>query len=945
MASELEPNYEVSSVVTRFIRSAVNNIDIAIYDIDNPKIVQALIDKAASGVKVRVIADSKNPTTQEYIDRYIVMRNYLESMRRGKDGVIGTGDDITIFSDSPIFTVSPVNDLPNITATVGTKTLSGNVISYGETKNTGEYYSAGQEMHHKFIIVDNNKVLSGSANYTETGNINTQNMIEIKSTEVANAYKFEFEQMWGSNTMTPDPVKSNFGSRKQLYAKTSFVVNNTPIEVYFGPKSKIMDKVTSIVNNEADKSLYFSIFSWSYDPLIEAVRSKYDHNDPNKTKIDLKGTFDYNSWNQSWSASKCMLGTSSVAAENWSNHPSVLKSYEERKLHSKYMIIDVNSESNPTVITGSPNWSASTNTSNDENLIVIRDGAIAKQYFNDFVSVYERAGGVIDETNSSWTRVGNLKSPRAYFDVIVKDNKIWSYFGLKENYYQTDYEFNGITHNWVVPTQLDKYNTTIESFDINNHTTNVINTNSVNQYGFNIYKSDIDNKYKTFSGLNMDKTLRTYELNEGSFNQINDSSNSSYIGYNMRKFSYKGKDVVQGIKGTDQSDKTSGFIYDGSGIYDFDDTRSSFDGLLYGDKLYFVGGLNYNKTTKEAQYFLPISFDLKTKNFENFGDKKIERSGGQAIIHRGMLFYIGGSKLNSSKVFEASSDVDIYDFNTGKWFTGPDMSNPRMNHSAAEVSDKLYVLGGMNSSIDGAIDHPDSVNSEIECYNSYAIDYADKTSITNSINYIIKEGNLYIKCIKDIPNTWITIGGYDGDKVFNLEMKNGNFIELPISSEVNSVSVSPYVLKYNSIDFYGKISIDISNSKVSIDREKSVLSESSFDLVITDNNANITKLQIYNNSKLLYEGLDKVHHINIAKGNNNIIVKGVFPNGDILVLDEYPIYIGNYAPDFQEKEYNYIYNEDNTLKEIRDSMGNILVEFVYDENGNLKKSIKHKGAN
>lgn len=932
---EIAPENEVISTVFNFIETATQNIDITISDIDNPRIVEALINKAASGIKVRVIADSKRPTIKDDMDIYAIMRNYLESMRRGKDGIVGTTDDIMIFSDSPIFTVKPVNDLPYIDATIGKNNLCGNLIANGELITTNTYYSPDSEMNHKFIIVDDYKILSGSANYTSRDNVNTQNMIEINSVEIAKAYKFEFEQMWGSNTTTPDPLNSNFGLRKQSYEKTSFLVGNKPVEIYFGPKSKIIDKVTEIVAGEADKSLYFSISSWSYNPLIDAARNKYDHNDPNKVLIDIKGTFDSNSLNQSLSASKKMLGTSTVAEDNWTKHPSVYASKEDGELNSKYMILDVNSDSNPTVITGSTNWNDISNTSSDENLIVIRDGAIAKQYFNDFASIYKRAGGEIDSTINSWTKAGSLKSPRAYFDVIVQDNKIWSYFGLKENNFQTDYTSNGTSYSWTVPSTLYEYNTTIESYDINTGLTEVFNTNSSNLYGFNIYKNPESEKFNTFSGLNINNQYKSYELNGSTYTTIEDSANSPYMGYNMKTFNYEGNPVIQGVKGADEVNKTKGYIVDQSGTYDFPDTRSSFDCSIYDGKLYFVGGLNYDSATNKTEYFTPIAFDLKTKAFESFGDKKIERSGGKTFVHRGMLFYIGGSKINSNNEFEASTDIDIFDFDTGKWYVGPKVNKARNNNAVAQLNDKLYVLGGID----------DSIVNEIECYDSYKNEYTDKSLITSSINYIVKEEKLYIKCISDVKNTWITIGGYDNDKVYNLEMKNGNFIELPLLSDVNSISISPYVTKYNSIDFYGKINLDISNSKLYIDREKSVISGSSFDLVVSGNKDGITKLQLYNNNILLYEGLNKTLHLDLANGNNSIVLKAVFPNGDAIVVDNYPIYNYLYVPDFQEKEYNYIYNDDNTLKEIRDSNGSILVEFIYDDNGNLIKSLKHKGAN
>ncbi|HMP43350.1 MAG TPA: phospholipase D-like domain-containing protein, partial [Roseiflexaceae bacterium] len=53
-------------------------------------------------------------------------------------------------------------------------------------------------------------------------------------------------------------------------------------------------------------------------------------------------------------------------------------------LHNKYAIVDAATTSDPLVITGSTNWSASGVASNDENTIIVHDPAIAAAYAADF---------------------------------------------------------------------------------------------------------------------------------------------------------------------------------------------------------------------------------------------------------------------------------------------------------------------------------------------------------------------------------------------------------------------------------------------------------------------------------------------------------------------------------------------------------------------------------
>ena len=52
-------------------------------------------------------------------------------------------------------------------------------------------------MHHKFVIVDNVKILTGSYNWTRTGSdINNENILVTTNKKIAKAYKKEFNRLW-----------------------------------------------------------------------------------------------------------------------------------------------------------------------------------------------------------------------------------------------------------------------------------------------------------------------------------------------------------------------------------------------------------------------------------------------------------------------------------------------------------------------------------------------------------------------------------------------------------------------------------------------------------------------------------------------------------------------------------------------------------------------------
>jgi phosphatidylserine/phosphatidylglycerophosphate/cardiolipin synthase-like enzyme len=52
-------------------------------------------------------------------------------------------------------------------------------------------------MHHKFVIIDNAKLLTGSYNWTRTGaDVNNENMLVTTNNKIVRAYKKEFRRLW-----------------------------------------------------------------------------------------------------------------------------------------------------------------------------------------------------------------------------------------------------------------------------------------------------------------------------------------------------------------------------------------------------------------------------------------------------------------------------------------------------------------------------------------------------------------------------------------------------------------------------------------------------------------------------------------------------------------------------------------------------------------------------
>ncbi|NDI35720.1 phospholipase D-like domain-containing protein [Chengkuizengella sediminis] len=427
-SSQNQANYNINleDRLIQRLNEATTTIDMAAYEINLPKIVDTLILKADEGVDVRLIADSKDADDPSYSERFELMRLYVEKMVRGLDGVIGTSDDIHIFSDSPMFIVEdnskrteyglPVDysDIPEVTVEVGNKDKTGHLFVNAEQKGDLSYYSPSTQMHNKFAIIDDKWVFTGSWNFTVTGlygsdenmmngilDGNQQHVVEINSPELASIYETEFTEMWGSNTLIPDPVNSNFNTRKTDNTTHSIDINGTTVEVYFSSGDNALGRVADIIKNDANHSTYFTIFAWSDQQMLDELKNKWEGSytdlEGTLTGFDVKGVFDSSFWNLWWSASVDMTGRTSSQSSagnpniRWANPAPVFQGNESRKIHSKTMIIDVNTTSDPTVIVGSTNWSENGNNVNDENMLIIHNDEIANQFLQEFNARYQNA--------------------------------------------------------------------------------------------------------------------------------------------------------------------------------------------------------------------------------------------------------------------------------------------------------------------------------------------------------------------------------------------------------------------------------------------------------------------------------------------------------------------------------------------------------------------------
>ncbi len=238
-------------------------------------------------------------------------------------------------------------------------------------------------MHDKFFVIDGRGgapdsawVWTGSWNPTDPGtNDDYQNAIEFQDQALANVYTLEFDEMWGSATDTPNAGASRFGARKLDDTPHQFVVGGRKVECYFSPSDATDFHIQSALY-AAQHSIAFELLTLTRDNLANALISRRN------AGVAVRGDLDSGSDSGSEYANLVTAGID-VHLKTGSG-----------LLHHKYALIDAdNPHWDGTVVTGSHNWSAAAEQSNNENTVIVRDPDLANQYLQEFAARYYQFGG------------------------------------------------------------------------------------------------------------------------------------------------------------------------------------------------------------------------------------------------------------------------------------------------------------------------------------------------------------------------------------------------------------------------------------------------------------------------------------------------------------------------------------------------------------------------
>jgi phosphatidylserine/phosphatidylglycerophosphate/cardiolipin synthase-like enzyme len=243
-------------------------------------------------------------------------------------------------------------------------TVEDEDTTIGQLSNAGipiVYDQRSAFMHDKFMILDGAVVWTGSMNYTVNDIFrNNNNLMMLRSRRAVETYQAEFNEMFTNKSFGPTSPAGN---------TASYLQDGVPITILFGPENQVMPAIIAEVQ-AARSNVRFMAFSFTYEALGNAMLAKAQQG------ARVEGVFEQRGSETEFSELRPMLCAGLDVRQDGNGFT----------MHHKVVIVD-----NTTVITGSFNFSENAVSSNDENLVIIKDPDLVTQFIAEYERVKSRA--------------------------------------------------------------------------------------------------------------------------------------------------------------------------------------------------------------------------------------------------------------------------------------------------------------------------------------------------------------------------------------------------------------------------------------------------------------------------------------------------------------------------------------------------------------------------
>ena len=369
-------------LIVQEINQAKESVDIAVQALSLPIIAHALVKQQKQSVKVRVIMENSyakpwiriSPRQAKKLtpEQQSIWAEYFSVVDANNDNILSTleiksRDVLTIFKDNKIVWKDDTSD---------------------RSKGSGL-------MHHKFIVIDKHRVITGSPNLTlsslhgdkgyQDSRGNAEHLVVVESEQLAKLYTEEFNIMWNGK----------FGVKKPKRKVKTIKMNEIEIKVNFSPDSRSVsyDRTSNGLITEtiakSKRRIDFALFVFSDQEIANQLNLQHKKNvsiggivDPNFAYVNYSKTLDM--WGLVTGDKNCK--SKQIPWQSPLTRVGVPQIAPSDKMHHKFAVID-----NSIVITGSHNWSEAANNTNDENLLIIKSPIIAAHFDREMERLSEKA--------------------------------------------------------------------------------------------------------------------------------------------------------------------------------------------------------------------------------------------------------------------------------------------------------------------------------------------------------------------------------------------------------------------------------------------------------------------------------------------------------------------------------------------------------------------------
>jgi phosphatidylserine/phosphatidylglycerophosphate/cardiolipin synthase-like enzyme len=408
----------LEKIIIDQIASATQSIDLAVEEVNLPGIAQALAERYKAGIQVRWITehDYVKPWGTLTTDKVADLDPDDQDLWAEWDELIDLDKDGNLSPDEvdarEIYTIFNNNGIPWI-------------------DDTADGSKGSDLMHHKFIVIDGQKVITGSVNFTLSGIHgdfdepnsfgNAEHLVVIDSPDLANLYTQEFNLMWGDGP--GGQTNSQFGLKKPDRGTQTIQVGDAQVQIHFSPSSagvpysQTSGGMVATALSQAQKSIDLAQFVFSDQNLTNLLGRLYQ-----EQNIQLRGVFHQTFATQKYSSTLDMWGLK-LADSQCKLYPELYpwpkpaiqigipRLGQTDKLHHKFAILD-----QETVITGSQNWSNAGNRENDENVLVIRSPIVAAQFTQEMERLLQSTtfgppSSLQQQAADTQNRCGDLTAP------------------------------------------------------------------------------------------------------------------------------------------------------------------------------------------------------------------------------------------------------------------------------------------------------------------------------------------------------------------------------------------------------------------------------------------------------------------------------------------------------------------------------------------------------